>query len=118
VSNRDTISPAAGWYGYITSFDRDTKIHFDIAQLAVLFYESATDLERPLPQQLNRMLIEARKTEAQPQPSRGAAPVPHTAPHKPTADPLALSHPGRSAEHGAAGEPTSPLAQDVTGLHA
>lgn len=38
-----------------------TKIHFDIAQLAILFFESAIDLERKLATRLERMIISARK---------------------------------------------------------
>jgi hypothetical protein len=38
-----------------------TKVHFDIAQLAIVFYDSATDLEQKLPRRLERMLIESRK---------------------------------------------------------
>lgn len=38
-----------------------TKLHFDIAHLAVLFYESATDLEKKLPDKLRQMIAQTRR---------------------------------------------------------
>jgi hypothetical protein len=37
-----------------------TTLHFDIAHLAVMFYESATDLEKKLPAKLRRMIADTR----------------------------------------------------------
>ena len=37
-----------------------TTLHFDIAHLAVLYYDSATDLEKKLPAQFRRMIDETR----------------------------------------------------------
>jgi hypothetical protein len=40
-----------------------TRLHFDVADLAVVFYESATDLKRKLPAQLRRMIAESKRTD-------------------------------------------------------
>ncbi len=37
-----------------------TTLHFDIAHLAVMFYASATDLEKRLPAKLSQMIAETR----------------------------------------------------------
>jgi len=37
-----------------------TILHFDVAHLAVVFFDSATDLERKLPAHLKRMIVETR----------------------------------------------------------
>jgi hypothetical protein len=42
----------------------DTKIHFDVAQLSIVFYDSATDLEKKLPSHLKRMITDTRHVPA------------------------------------------------------
>ena len=37
-----------------------TQLHFDVASLSVVFYESATDLEKKLPALLRRMMADTR----------------------------------------------------------